>query len=298
MQLLNVTSISAAKEKIQQEIDKYFGPEGPAKELTNFEEQAIAIVGTTVYEKLIHSYTEKQWGRDPLTLPAEIIKRLPIRWNCDTTYFNNAKWQGIPVDGYTSIFEKMLSHDNIHIMLGTKWKDVEDNIGHMCNDNCQFVWTGALDELFDYASGHLDYRTLDFEHKEIKDCDNWQGVAVINYCGNDVDFTRITEHKWYNMTPDNEKSDTIITIERSSAHIPGETTPYYPIGDDHNTKLHSKYVQMFTDKFGYRGNLCGRLADYKYYDMDVTIEKALTVADNILSKLQFVDASQQKDFLA
>ena len=280
MQLFNVHTVQEVKTRIESETWSYFGGSIPGH-LNNFEEQAIAIVGTTVYEKLIRKYTEKQWGRSAEQLPAEIIKRLPIRWNTDTTYFNNAKYQGIPVSGYTHMIENMLS--SVHIdLLHVDFLQNLPLLG-LLNAGGSFIFTGQIDELFNYQLGALEYRSLEFV-ENILDQENYQGTAVVNYT-DDREFTRTTEHKHYSTDASILASDTtIITSEKAVDHIPGKTMPYYPINDDKNNALHQKYVDMFNSTFS-NGYLSGRLALYKYFDMDVTVNQALISAQNILDKV-------------
>lgn len=289
MQIFNVQTVEEAQARINLEVAQWMSTNhGCAEEFvpTNFEEQAICLVGTTIYEKLIKHYTEKQWGRPATELPAEIIKRLPLRWNCDTTYFNNAKWQGIPVKGYTSLFDSVfrLHQHEIDVVLNCDWEVAKHDFTELINSHAtKFVWTGALDQLFNYVIGHLEYRSLKFEHSE-RFIENFQGTAVVNFTDSEksTPYTRITEHKWYSTNKDVINSPhTVVTFETSVDHIPGETVPYYPIGNEANVKLHESYVNIFKTNYK-NGFLCGRLADYKYYDMDVTIDKALSVASSII----------------
>lgn len=279
MQIFNVSSVQEVQDIIASEVDAYFGCEIPF-EGANFEEQAILLVGTTIYEKLIKYYTEKQWGRKCTELPAEIIKRLPKRWNTDTTYFNNAKYQGIPVDGYTQMVDNMLESDNIDYIQANFIEHKEELLTCL-NKQGQLIYTGALDELFNYLLGPLDYRSLAFENKHLNR-ENYQGTAVVNFTGSEEHFTRITEHKHYSTDPEVLNSPTThISIEYSVDHIPGVTIPYYPINDASNNLKHRQYVELFEKH--YKGVLSGRLANYKYYDMDKTIEEALNSVDKILN---------------
>lgn len=302
MQLFNVQTVEEAKVRIDREVSAWLTANHRCDEEfvpSNFEEQAIVLVGTTIYEKLIKHYTEKQWGRKATELPAEIIKRLPLRWNCDTTYFNNAKWQGIPVNGYTAIFDDVFTsyNNDIDVVTGCNYLENIEALNQFCHDDTQFVWTGALDELFGYQKGYLEYRSLRFD-EIVSQTSNYQGTAVVNFTGSteQTQYTRITEHKWYSTDKSvHDLPHTVVTLEESIDHVPGKTTPYYPIGDAKNVELHKKYIEMFEHTF-HTGWLCGRLADYKYYDMDVTIDKALDCAMSILDKALIDEAKRKDDF--
>jgi UDP-galactopyranose mutase len=229
----------------------------------NLEEQALSLVGSDVYEKLIKGYTEKQWGRSCKELPAFIIKRLPCRFTYDNNYFND-RYQGIPIGGYTQIIEKML--ENSEVQLNTEYKDIVDGQSALAD---KIIYTGMIDEFYDFSLGHLQYRTLRFETEELENCDNYQGNAVINYTSGDVPYTRIIEHKHFEF---GKQSNTIITKEYPSEWKNG-MEPYYPINDEDNGKLFQKYKEIAKNDnnviFG------GRLGNYKYYDMDKVIEEAL-----------------------
>ena len=228
----------------------------------NLEEQALSLVGRDIYELLIKDYTRKQWQADPKNLPAFIIKRLPLRFTYNDNYFND-RYQGIPVDGYTAIFERMLT--DIPIELGVNYFD---NREHWSNIAHKVVFTGRIDEFFDYTFGKLEYRTLDFQ-TEIVDIDNYQGTAVINYPDSTVPWTRIIEHRHFNRSRSNR---TVITRE-----VPGtwskEKVPYYPINNDHNDAMYQRYRNQVEHLpnfiFG------GRLAEYRYYDMHQVIGSAM-----------------------
>ena len=234
----------------------------------NLEEQAISFVGIDIYEMLIKGYTQKQWGRPCTELPTFIIKRLPVRLTFDNNYFN-ALYQGIPIGGYTKMVENML--DGIEIKLGvdylenkTKWNSVAKKI----------IYTGPIDAYFDYCLGKLEYRSVRFD-TEVLDQPNFQGNAVVNYTDAETPWTRIIEHKWFEFGKDeegNELPKTVISKEYSSECQPGDE-PYYPVNDKKNGELYLEYKQL-ADKedkvvFG------GRLGEYKYYDMDQVIAKAL-----------------------
>ncbi|HOB25596.1 MAG TPA: UDP-galactopyranose mutase [Bacilli bacterium] len=235
------------------------------KEPSNLEEQAISLVGRTIYEKLIKGYTEKQWNRDCKDLPAFIIKRLPVRLIYDNNYFND-KYQGIPIGGYTKLVEGML--DGVEVRLNTNFFDDVEGYKKMAK---KIVYTGMLDEYFGYQLGRLEYRSLRFETK-ILNVDNFQGNAVVNYTGHEVDYTRVIEHKHFEYVKDNNK--TVVTYEYPDDWDPSKEA-YYVINDDKNNKLADEYRKL-KDKeenviFG------GRLADYKYYDMDDVIKNALSI---------------------
>lgn len=244
------------------------------KEPKNLEEQAISLVGKDIYEKLIKGYTQKQWGRPCNELPSFIIKRLPVRFTFDNNYFN-ALYQGIPVGGYTKMVEKML--DGIEVRLNTDYlKDKEE-----WNKKAEtIVYTGPVDAYFDYCFGNLEYRSVRFE-TEVLDTPNYQGNAVVNYTDEDTPFTRIIEHKWFEFGKDENGNDTpktIISKEYSSEWKLGDE-PYYPVNDKRNSDLYATYKEL-ADKeshviFG------GRLAEYKYYDMDVVVAQALNVCQEI-----------------
>ena len=230
----------------------------------NLEEQAISLVGTDIYEKLIKSYTEKQWEKPCTELPAFIIRRLPVRLTYDNDYFNDT-FQGIPIGGYTQIVEKMLDHDNI---------DVETNVDFFANKEDylatypKIVFTGMIDEFFDYQLGELEYRSLRFE-TEVLDMENYQGNAVVNYTDSETPFTRIIEHKHFEF---GTQPKTIITREYSKTWKRGDE-PYYPVNNDRNNKLYTAYKRLAEQQenliFG------GRLGHYRYYDIHQVIGAAL-----------------------
>ena len=238
-------------------------------EPTNLEEQAISLVGRTIYEKLVKGYTEKQWNRDCKELPAFIIKRLPVRLTYDNNYFND-KYQGIPIGGYTKLVEAML--DGIETRLN---KDFFDNKEEYLNMADKIIYTGALDEYYNYQLGKLEYRSLRFDTK-IVDKVNYQGNAVVNYTGNEVDYTRVIEHKHFEF--DSTSPKTVITFEYPSNYEDG-MEKYYTINDDKNNQLAEAYKKLSEKEnkviFG------GRLAEYKYYDMDDVIKAAMTLCENI-----------------
>ncbi len=228
----------------------------------SLEEQAISLVGRTIYEKLIKGYTEKQWGRPCTELPAFIINRLPVRLMYDNNYFND-KYQGIPIGGYTKMVEKMLS--GVEVKLNTDFFKNRNHYKFLAN---HIIYTGPLDEYFNYQLGELEWRSLRFETKTLNE-PNYQGCAVVNYTGHEVEYTRIIEHKHFEF---GNQPQTIITYEYPAAYEPG-AEKYYTINDEKNDRLASAYRDLAAKEpnvtFG------GRLAEYKYYDMDDVIKKAL-----------------------
>lgn len=237
----------------------------------NLEEQAISLVGTDIYEKLVKGYTEKQWGRPCTELPAFIIKRLPVRFTFDNNYFN-ALYQGIPVGGYTKMVERML--EGIEVRLGVDYFDYKQELDSLAKT---IVYTGPIDRYFNYSLGHLEYRSVRFEN-ELLDQENYQGNAAVNYTDSETPWTRIIEHKWFEFGKDSEGNalpKTIISREYSSEWHPGDE-PYYPVNDEKNGALYLKYKGLAEQEtkviFG------GRLGEYKYYDMDQVIAAALTCA--------------------
>ncbi len=238
-------------------------------EPTNLEEQAISLVGRSIYEKLIKGYTEKQWNRPCTELPAFIIKRLPVRLTYDNNYFND-RYQGIPMGGYTKLVEKML--EGIEVKLNT---DFFDNVEEYKNMATTIVYTGPLDEYFNYSLGKLEYRSLKFDTK-ILDEQNYQGNAVVNYTGHEVDYTRVIEHKHFEF--DSTSPKTVVTFEYPSDYVEG-MEKYYTVNDDKNNALADQYRDLASKEenviFG------GRLAEYKYYDMDDVIKAALDKVNSL-----------------
>ena len=251
-----------AKARIEEEKKEMEG-----KEPTNLEEQAISLVGRSIYEKLIKGYTEKQWNRDCKDLPAFIIKRLPVRFTYDNNYFND-RYQGIPIGGYTLLVEKML--EGIEVKLN---EDFFDNKEYYYSIADKIVYTGAIDKFFNYSLGKLEYRSLKFDTK-IMDTDNYQGNAVVNYTGTEVKFTRVIEHKHFENVENVNK--TIVTYEYPDDWN-DEKEPYYVVNDDKNNKLAEEYRNLAKNEtkvfFG------GRLAEYKYYDMDDVIKAAFDLVN-------------------
>ena len=232
------------------------------KEITNLEEQAISLVGRTIYEKLVKGYTEKQWNRKCVDLPASIIKRLPVRFIYDNNYFNDA-YQGIPIGGYTLLIDRML--DGVEVKLNTNFFDNKLEYMNMAE---KVIYTGPIDEFYNYSLGHLEYRSLKFDTK-IFDIDNYQGNAVVNYTGTEVPYTRVIEHKHFEF---NVGPKTVVTFEYPS-DMDDNLEPFYPINDEKNNKMAQEYRNLASieDKviFG------GRMGEYKYYDMDDVLKKAL-----------------------
>ena len=252
-----------AKNRIEEEKKEMEG-----KEPSNLEEQAISLVGRTIYEKLVKGYTEKQWNRKCSELPAFIIKRLPVRFTFDNNYFND-RYQGIPIGGYTLLVEKML--DGIEVQLNTNFFDNVEEYKKNCK---KIIYTGALDEYFNYSLGHLEYRSLKFDTK-IFDCENYQGNAVVNYTGTEVDYTRVIEHKHFEGA-NSQKS--VVTFEYPSDYEEG-MEKYYTINDEKNNELSSKYKELAEKEENVI--FVGRLAEYKYYDMDDVIKRAFEVVENL-----------------
>ena len=255
-----------ARKKIQDQIEK-LGITQPK----NLEEQALSMVGTDVYEKLIKGYTQKQWGRKCSELPAFIIKRLPLRFTYDNNYFNDPH-QGIPEGGYTQIVEKML--EGIDIRLGMDYREFVKDPG--CTYE-KVIYTGPIDEYYDYRFGHLAWRSVRFETEEL-DTENYQGNAVVNYTEAEVPYTRIIEHKHFEF---GQQPTTVISREYPAEWKPGDE-PYYPVNDEENNALYQKYRKLAdTEEHVIFG---GRLGTYKYYDMDRVIEAALQAVEKELNK--------------
>ena len=257
-QLWSVKTPDEAKKKIEEQTFPF-----RETEPTNLEEQALKMVGPDIYEKLIKGYTEKQWGRNSSEIPAFIIKRIPLRFIYDNNYFND-RYQGIPIGGYNVLFNLLLK--NIDVKLGVDYKTEKKVLSELAD---KIVYTGALDELFDYCFGSLDYRSLSFE-TEVLNQSNFQGNAGVNYTERTVPYTRIIEHKHFEF---GNQPDTVITREYSVDWSEG-MEPYYPINDDDNNNRYRKYKDL-ADNIP-KLILGGRLAEYKYYDMHNIIEKVLT----------------------
>lgn len=242
----------------------------------NLEEQALSLAGRDVYEKLVKGYTEKQWGRDCKDLPAFIIKRLPLRFTYDNNYFNDP-YQGIPEGGYTSLIEKLI--EGIPVITGISYQKFLRENEQKGADRITYdkvLYTGMIDEYFDYYLGKLEYRSLRFETEIIKDCDNYQGNAVVNYTEREIPYTRIIEHKHFEF---GTQPDTVITREYPVAWKEGDE-PYYPVNDKRNEILYAQYKKLAESIKNEKNVLFGgRLGQYKYYDMDQVIDDALTMAE-------------------
>ena len=263
-QMWGVKTPEEAKAKIEEQ-----KTESKIDNPQNLEEQAISLIGKDIYEKLVKGYTEKQWGRKCEDLPAFIIKRLPVRFTFDNNYFNDL-YQGIPIGGYTRIIEKML--DGVEVKLNT---DFFDNKEKWLNCADKVIFTGMIDQYFDYCYGELEYRGLNFEF-ETMDFENYQGNAVINYTDAETPYTRIIEHKHFENSV---SPKTIITKEYPKTWQKGEEA-YYPLNDEKNSELFNKYNELASQEdkviFG------GRLGSYKYYDMDKVINEAFELLKKIL----------------
>ncbi|WP_338210096.1 UDP-galactopyranose mutase [Lactiplantibacillus paraxiangfangensis] len=266
--LWGVTTPEQAKEKIDRQ-KRTLNIKGTPK---NLEEQAISLIGPDVYEKLVKGYTEKQWGKSATDLPSFIIRRLPVRFTYDNNYFNDP-YQGIPVGGYTQIIKQLLNHELITVQTGVDFFDRRDDYLHSGE---KIIFTGMIDKFFDYKLGELEYRSLNFE-TEVKNIDNYQGNAVVNYTDSKVPYTRIIEHKHFEFGKGN-KGKTVITHEYPKDWSRGDD-PYYPINNQKNKALYTKYVEMAKSQaknviFG------GRLGQYRYYNMDQTIMAALKIVES------------------
>ena len=256
-QMWGVKTPEEAKLKIEEQ-----KAESKIENPKNLEEQAISLIGKDIYEKLVKGYTEKQWGKKCNELPSFIIKRLPVRFTYDNNYFNDL-YQGIPIGGYTKIVEKMLK--DIEVKLNT---DFFENKDKWLNSADKILFTGMIDEYYDYCYGELEYRGLNFEIETL-DIENYQGNAVINYTDSKTPYTRIIEHKHFENS---ESPKTVITKEYPKSWVKGEEA-YYPMNDDKNSKLYNKYVELSKKEdnviFG------GRLGMYKYFDMWQVIDESL-----------------------
>jgi len=261
--LWGVTTPQEAKDVIEYQSKEINEP-------INLEEQAIKLVGKDVYEKLIKGYTEKQWRKPCNELPKEIIKRLPVRFTYDNNYFND-KYQGIPIGGYTQIFEKLL--DGIDVRLGMDY--LKDDLP----EHNKVIYTGPIDKFFNYKFGELEYKTTRFEHFK-KDTDNYQGCSVINYTDSITQYTRVIEHKHFEK--ENISNNSWVTYEYPTQYNANETEPYYPVNDMDNNLIYQKY-KMESDKLT-NIHFGGRLAEYKYYDMHQVIDSALNFIKTEINK--------------
>jgi len=234
----------------------------------NLEEQAIKLVGRDIYEKLIKGYTEKQWRKSATELPKEIIKRLPVRYTYDNNYFND-RYQGIPIGGYTQIFEKLLNGIDVKLNV--------DYFKDSLPDHEKVIYTGPIDMFFDYKFGHLEYKTVSFRDVKILQ-ENYQGAAVMNYTDSETEHTRVIEHKHFE--PDVETDVTWITYETPVEYQVGITEPQYPVNDEENNNKYLQYKELAdVTPNVYFG---GRLAEYKYYDMHKVIESALNFVKGLI----------------
>ncbi|MBQ6824105.1 MAG: UDP-galactopyranose mutase [Clostridia bacterium] len=263
--MFGIATPEEAKEVLEQQRAEIQG------EPKNLEEQAISLVGRQIYEKLVKGYTEKQWGRDCSELPSFIIRRLPVRFTYDNNYFND-RYQGIPEEGYTALAEKLL--EGIEVRTGVDFlkhrKEYEGLAGRI-------LYTGPIDEYYDYSLGHLQYRSLRFENELLEE-ENHRGVAVVNYTDRETPYTRVIEHKHFNF---GKQPKTVITREYPAEWQEG-MEPYYPVNDEKNTLLYEKYAALAAQEeqvlFG------GRLGLYKYFDMDKVVEAALQTAKTEIEK--------------
>ena len=265
-QMWGVTTPQEAMNKIEeqrQEVLKRMQSEGIAQP-QNLEEQALLLIGSDIYERLIKGYTEKQWGRKCTDLPAFIIKRLPVRFVYDNNYFND-RYQGIPIGGYNRLIEALL--EGVEVRLNTDYFTHRDEFNALAKE---VVFTGKIDEFYDYRFGNLEYRTVRFEH-EVLDMPNYQGNAVVNYTEAEVPYTRIIEHKHFESFGE-EVYQTVVSKEYSTEWQSG-MEPYYPVNDERNSLLYQQYKQLADQEphviFG------GRLAEYKYYDMAPIVERVM-----------------------
>jgi len=259
-QLWGVRTPSEAKDKIEEQRKRFAHISSPS----NLEEQALKLCGEDIYQLLIKGYTEKQWGCKCTELPASIIKRLPFRFTFDNNYFND-RYQGVPIGGYNKLISKLL--DGIEVRLGVDYIHDRTELNQIADN---IFYTGCIDEYFDHSLGHLEYRSLRFEHT-LLEIDNYQGNAVVNFTDRSVPHTRVIEHKHLEF---GKQPNTIITHEYPNAYKYGEE-PYYPINNQKNNELYEKYKSLARKQSNVI--FCGRLAEYKYYDMDDVIENVLSL---------------------
>ncbi len=240
----------------------------------NLEEKAISLIGRPLYEAFIKGYTTKQWGKEPKDLPESIINRLPVRSNYDESYFNNARWQGVPLNGYTPIFEKMLNHPNITLKLGTDYFDIKKSI----IPKKMTIYSGPIDRYFEYSLGHLDWRSIKLKRVVVPH-DDYQGTSVMNYADTDVEYTRIHEPKHLHTEKNYSKEQSLLFYENSCID---KNAPFYPIKDKKNQELYQKYKLMADNEksvlFG------GRLGSYAYFDMDQAIAQALSIFESTIRR--------------
>ncbi len=266
-QLWGVITPEEAKEKIEEQRSEFANIEP-----NNLEEQALYLGGRDIYEKLIKGYTEKQWGRSANQIPAFIIKRLPFRFNFDNNYFDDL-YQGIPIGGYNKLISKLL--DGIEYKTDVNYFADKDNLNQIAD---KVLFTGKIDEFFNFEYGKLEYRSLHFEN-EIINNDNYQGNAVVNYTDKETPYTRIIEHKHFEF---GKQLKTVITREYPH-EFSKDNEPYYPLNNDNNNSLYEKYKEL-ANKISDKYLFGGRLAEYKYYDMDDTVEAALKLCQYELNK--------------
>ncbi|TMT02695.1 UDP-galactopyranose mutase [Apilactobacillus kunkeei] len=262
--LWGVKTPEQAKQKIEEQKNELDLPEKP----NNLEEQALSLAGTDIYEKLIKGYTEKQWGRSAKELPSFIIRRLPFRFTYDNNYFND-RYQGIPEGGYTKIIEKMLDSELIDVELNADFFDKKEE--YLNSNYDKIIFTGMIDQFFNYELGELEYRSLRFETEE-KNVDNYQGNAVVNYTDAETPYTRVIEHKHFEFGK-GDKGKTVITHEYPQ-NWDRDKEPYYPINNQKNKSLYKKYVEL-AENDAKKVVFGGRLGQYRYYNMDQTIMAAL-----------------------
>ena len=261
-QMWGVNTPQQAAAKIEEQCAEITG------EPKNLEEQAIRLVGRDIYEKLIKGYTEKQWGKDCKDLPSFIIRRLPVRFTYDNNYFNDA-YQGIPCDGYTALIQRLLAGADVR--LSTDFLENREELTALADT---VVYTGTIDSYFAYCYGNLEYRSLRFE-TETLDVENYQGVAVMNFTDRETPYTRVIEHKHF---AECNSAKTVVTREYSAVWKQGDE-PYYPVNDEKNQQLYAKYAALAQQETGVIFG--GRLAEYRYYDMDKVIASALSVTDHL-----------------
>lgn len=271
--VFNTNNPYEVRRKINEEINfsgKVYNKESP----NNLEEKALYMVGKTIYNLFIRNYTEKQWCRAPYKLPPEIIARIPLRFTYDNNYFNDI-FQGIPVDGYTTIVKNMLR--DIKCDLHTNYLDDRDYFDNMAK---VIIYTGAIDEFYNYSYGELEYISRSFEHNVYEECSNMLGTSVINYANSEVDYIRKTEHKHFDKN--NNSASTVITTEYSKPfnRIVSNLDRCYPINTHNNSFLYNKYSSIKNDKVIF----AGRLGEYKYYDMDKAIRNAMNLANKLINK--------------
>lgn len=242
------------------------------EEPQNFEEQALRFIGKELYQAFFYGYTKKQWGIEPSQLPASILKRLPVRFNYDDNYFNHP-YQGMPVDGYTKIVENILNHDNITIHINTPFND------NMKNEYDHIIWSGTIDGYFKEVYGKLAYRTLDFKKVVVED-DDFQGNAVINYCDENIPYTRISEHKHFSYWEKHQGSVCYYEYSRACEH---QDIPYYPVRLVDDKKRLEQYLALAQQEANI--TFVGRLGTYRYLDMDITIKEALETAQTMIQQI-------------